>query len=209
MSPQERDQGHRRLVGITTTLAIIVGAFVLFEPETGSEEVTALPPELADEPDLYMEDATITQYQKDGSLQYQLFSTEIRHFEAAQLTRLVAPSLEMHSPGKPPWSVSAGHGYIRKRALPSGGDEEVVFLRENVLLEQRYEDGQRLKVRSSSMYIYPDRQYAETDQDVMIDTNVGRTQAIGMQGDLQRGLFNLSSTSDQRVHTIVLPKQFK
>ncbi len=209
MNPREGGRGQRGLGWITTTLTIIVGAYVLFEPETGSEVVDALPPELADEPDLYMEDATITQYQDDGTLKYQLVSAEIRHFEADQLTRLVTPSLKLYSPGKPPWMISSAHGYIRKRALPSGGNEEVVFLRENVLLEQRYDDGQHLKLRCSSMYLYPDRQYAETDQDVMIDTEVGRTQAIGMQGDLQRGLLNLFSKSDQRVHTIVLPKQFK
>lgn len=209
MSPQERDQGHRRLVWITTTLTIIVGAYVLFEPDTDSAEIATLPPELADEPDLYMEDATITQYQKDGSLKYQLISAEIRHFEADHLTRLKAPFLKLHNPGKPPWNVSSAHGYIRKRALPSGATEEVVFLRENVLLEQRYEAGQHVKLTCSSMYLYPDRQYAETDQDVMIDTEVGRTQAIGMQGDLQRGLLNLFSKSDQRVHTIVLPEQFR
>ena len=209
MNQQEGERGQRWLGWLTTTLTIIIGAYVLFEPETGSEVVAEPPPELTDEPDLYMEDATITQYQEDGSLKYQLVAAEIRHFEAAQITRLITPSLKMHSPGKPPWNVSASYGYIRQRALPSGSHEEVVFLRENVLLEQKYDDGQQVKLVSPSMYLYPDRQYAETDQDVMIDTDVGRTQAIGMKGDLQRGLLNLFSRSDQRVHTIVLPKQFK
>ena len=64
-------------------------------------------------------------------------------------------------------------------------------------------------MRSPSIVLYPDRQYAETDQDVMIDTAVGRTQAAGMKGELQRGLLNLYSKPEQRVHTIVLPNQFK
>ena len=64
-------------------------------------------------------------------------------------------------------------------------------------------------MRTPALYLYPDRQYAETDQDVIIDTDVGRTKAVGLQGDLQQGLLNLFSSADQRVHTIVLLGQFK
>ena len=66
-----------------------------------------------------------------------------------------------------------------------------------------------MTIRSPAFYIYPERQYAETDEDVMIDTEVGRTSAHGMEGDLARGLLKLFSNTDARVHTIVLPDQFK
>jgi hypothetical protein len=43
----------------------------------------------------------------------------------------------------------------------------------------------------------------------MIDTDVGRTKAAGLQGELQQGLFRLFSSERERVHTIVLRPQFR
>jgi len=43
----------------------------------------------------------------------------------------------------------------------------------------------------------------------MIDTNAGRTMAVGLTADLAAGLLELSSNETQRVHTTVLPSQFR
>lgn len=209
MSANPGANGHRRLVWITTVGAVVVGAVVMFAPAPATDESLALPPELADEPDLYIEDATITQFAEDGNMRYQLVSAQIRHFEREQVTRLTAPVLTLFDATQPPWHISSIDGDIRKRARPSGGEEEVVFLRGEVVLKHTTADGHYITMRSPSIVLYPDRQYAETDQDVMIDTAVGRTQAAGMKGELQRGLLNLYSKPEQRVHTIVLPNQFK
>ena len=201
--------GHRRVVWITTSIAVAIGAFVLFGPSTGTDAPVVLPPELADEPDLYMADATITQFTEDGSMKYQLAASVIRHFEREQVTRLSDPVLDLYNADRPPWHVSSVHGDIRKRASPDLGEEEVVFLSEKVVLTHTAADGRHIRLSTPSMFVYPDRQYAETDQDVMIDTDVGRTRAVGMNAELQRGLLNLYSKPEQRVHTIVLPNQFK
>jgi lipopolysaccharide export system protein LptC len=66
-----------------------------------------------------------------------------------------------------------------------------------------------VKLTTDALYVYPDRRYAETDRPVMIDTNSGRTTAVGLKGDLSRGLLQLFSAADAKVHTIVLPDQFK
>jgi len=190
---------------------IAVGAAILIsEPFSSTPPAPVdLPPELADEPDLYMKDAVITQYQPSGGMKYELHSTRIRHFERDNLTRLLQPILTLHNTTAPPWKITAEHGYIKHAAAAGSAGEEVVFLRNSVALEQRYSDGRRVRVESPSLYIYPDREYAETEQAVMIDTDVGRTTAVGLRGDLQRGLLELSTSAQQRVHTIVLPGQFK
>jgi lipopolysaccharide export system protein LptC len=59
------------------------------------------------------------------------------------------------------------------------------------------------------MDLYPARQYAETDQDVMIDSHIGRTTATGLEGDLQLGMLRFFSSRSARVHTVLLPEQFK
>lgn len=185
-------------------LAVVVIALLSDSPQA----IRELPEALRGEPDLYMRDALITQFEASGEMKYQLASRQIRHFDAEQLTRLNEPDLSLYNPTQPPWLVSSDHGYIRQAASAQTA-EEVVFLRENVELRQVYDDGRRIRLRSPALYLYPDRQYAETDQDVIIDTDVGRTKAVGLEGDLQRGLLYLFSSNRQRVHTIVLPGQFK
>ena len=188
---------------------LIAAAVLLSDPSAPPQDPIALPDELADEPDLYIEDAVITQYEPTGRMKYRLVSVRIRHFERHNLTRLSAPRLTIYDATQPPWKIESDHGYIRRVANATGAPEEVVFLRQDVALEQRYDDGRRLRLECPSLYIYPDRQFAETEQTVMIETDGGRTTGVGLQGDLQRGLLKLSSSAQQRVHTILLPGQFK
>lgn len=192
-------------IAATVSLVAIIGFVLLAGPTRAPRD---LPDALRGEPDVYMRDAVITQFEASGQMKYQLASKQIRHFEADQLTRLAAPDLSLYNATQPPWEISSEHGYIRQTAT-TAPSEEVVFLRENVELKQSYADGRHLRMRSPALYLYPDREYAETDQDVMIDTDVGRTKAVGLKGDLQRGSLNLFSSATQRVHTVVLPDQFK
>ncbi|MCZ6709508.1 MAG: LPS export ABC transporter periplasmic protein LptC [Gammaproteobacteria bacterium] len=192
-----------------TTAALVVAAMLLVEPFGPTPGPPELPEELLGEPDLYMEDAIITQYQSNGSMKYQLASHQIRYFERDNLTRLTAPRLTLHNESQPPWHVESDHGYVRRRTNHLGVSEEVVFLRRNVKLEQRYEDGRHLRLESPSLYVFPDAQYAETEQDVIVDSDISRTKGVGLQGNLQNGVLKLFSSAQQRVHTIVLPEQFK
>ncbi len=161
------------------------------------------------QPDVLGEAVTFSELRADGSLQYRLLADTIQQFDTERLTRLEAPDLHLTSARQPPWDVTARHGYLRKRPNPDGVEEDVVFLRDDVRMVQLHPRNGRLMLRSDTMYIFPDREYAQTDEDVMIDTEVGRTRAAGMIADMATGLLRLSSSASQRVHTIVLPEQFK
>jgi LPS export ABC transporter protein LptC len=197
-----------RTAGIVFSLiAVAWMVYTLFgsdqQPRQSQETV------IVTEPDIYGVDVLFNQLRPDGSLHYRLNATAIRQFSKDQLTRMTDPQLHLINPDQPPWDINANHGYIRKRSDPAGVPEDVVYLREQVLMTQRHPERGQLTMRSESFYIYPDRQFAETDQDVMIDTEVGRTKAAGLQADLETGLLTLTSKATQRVHTIVLPEQFK
>ena len=161
------------------------------------------------EPDVFAQAVEFHQLQPDGSLHYRLRAANIRQYDLDQLTRMAQPQLHLVSAAQPPWDVASRHGYIRKRTSPTGTPEDVVYLREKVELVQSHPENGLVTMRSESFYIYPGREFAETDQDVMIDTQVGRTKAAGLRADLTNGVLNLSSAEHQRVHTIVLPEQFK
>ena len=167
----------------------------------------ALPPTLAGEPDLYIQDAVITRLQPDGSIRYRLSAWEIRHFEDHRGTQLAAPDLDLRNGPNPPWRLRSRRGELRRDAGAS--EQEVVHLHEDVVLRQTPPEGRGTRIRTQALDIYPQRRYAETGEDVIIETDLGRTVAGGLRADLEGGFLKLLSDADAPVHTIVLPQQFQ
>ncbi|MEM1231199.1 MAG: LPS export ABC transporter periplasmic protein LptC [Pseudomonadota bacterium] len=165
--------------------------------------------QLLGEPDLALNEARIRQFRDSGRLSYELLASSIRHFEYDAITRLVTPDLTMYGENTLPWRTTAGQGFIRKEIGPDNVPEDMVFLRSRVVLRQRQDDGRFMTLKTPHLYVYPDRQYAQTDQSVTIDTDVGQTSAVGMAADLARGRIRLSSSAQERVTTVVERDQFK
>ena len=196
------------LISVTAG-SVILAAVWQFAERQSEPEAEALPTELRDEPDLYLENATINQFHLSGALKYRLAAEVITHFDEEALTRLQNPTLVLHSVEGAAWEVTAQRGYIRDQPTPSGGHEEVVCLRKNVQLKRRTRQPQLLIMKTSALYLYPDREFAETSEDVSIDTHTGRTKAASMSCNLVSGVVTLDSDIQQRVKTIVLPDQFR
>ena len=136
-------------------------------------------------------------------MKYILRAAEIRHFDRDTLTNLSKPELVLFDPVEPPWNVSAIRGQITE-GEHSGLAQEKVELTDDVVLLQRQADEGFIEIHTPGLTIYPDSQYAESSLDVMIDTNVGRTKAVGLTGDLATGVIKFGSNAKQRVYTIVL-----
>ena len=197
-----------RLVGIALAGSLVIGAAVFFQPTL--PEATQQPQlRPSQEPDLVIEDAVIRDYRETGALRYLLRSPLIEHFEADGLTHLTDPDLMLHDAPEPPWQVTARRGLIKNASLGGRAGNEQVELIEDVRMLQVFEDGRRYDLRTPMITIYPDREYAETDQNVMITTHAGRTKAVGLEGSLGDGLLKMFSDDKQRVHTVILPDQFK
>ena len=197
-----------RLAGLALIVALAFG--LLYQLRDFEETIPEpLDASTETEPDVYGKEVRFNQLRPDGTLHYRLHAETIRQFNNDQLTRMTAPELRLLNPEQPPWDIESNHGYMRKRKAPDGNLEDVVYLRDEVELEQNHPTNGLVKLRADFFYIYPDRQFAETNQDVMIDTQVGRTRAGGLKVDLATGVLKLSSSRTQRVHTIVLPEQFK
>jgi lipopolysaccharide export system protein LptC len=189
-------------------LLIAATAFmVLFRLPDVERPTPALPPELAGEPDLYLRDVVILQHEEDGSVRYRMRAYEVRHFETLGLTSLQAPRLTLYRGDEPPWHLQAERGDVRVLMHPDGTQEEVVYLRDDVEVQQQANDERFLLLTTDVLHLYPDRRYAETDRAVMIQTNAGHTQGVGLRADLIPGVFVLGADSPDRVHTVVLPAQ--
>ena len=209
--PQTGPVRNLRLIWLGTALSILLGSILLLEPFTPEVEPPVSTSKAETSPDLLLSDAVITSFRNDGSLKYLLRSPRIEHFEGDDRTYLSNPDLELHSDPDPPWHMTARKGTISNASSKTGKGklEEQVLLDEDVRMAQIFADGRSFELRTPSIILYPDREYAETTQDVMITTHVGRTTAVGLQGDLDQGLLQLFSDEEQRVHTVLLPDQFK
>jgi len=168
-------------------------------------------PEKSAEPDLRLGRATITEFDETGNLKYRLRANEMSRFETTTETSLTDPTLLIHSADGAPWKVESKTGKISEAIDPAGEVEQVVLLREDVVLRQldKLSSHEVLVIRSAAIDLFPARQFAKSLASVMIDSDVGRTQAASMQGDLKTGQLHLASDAEQPVHSIVLPTQFK
>lgn len=206
-------RGGARLPLWRTLVVLIVAGFgalvLLMRP--GERTDSSLPPGLAEEPDLYLEDGIVTQYRADGSLDYRLAAERISQFEQPRqpgdrLAVLVEPRLALYRADAPPWQVRAAEGTLRQAPLASGGEERVE-LRGNVRLVQSRADGQgdAREVRTEALDVYPARQHASTDRRVVLLAAVGRASAAGLEADLASGQMTLRSAAGQRVSIVVDP----
>ena len=191
---------------VLLAVGLLLLAFYL-APWRGAVPPGAPPPELAGEPDIYMESAVINQFQDDGTLQYRLAAQQVRTFDADRHTLLVGPDFSLYSPTAPPWRVSARRGELKGLRDGAEAREGVLLLSGEVVLHQTDPERGFTTVRTAELWVHPEPRYAETERDVMIETEAGRTFAQGLKADLERRILNLQAGADGPVHTIVLPER--
>jgi LPS export ABC transporter protein LptC len=155
------------------------------------------------DPDLYMLNAAISQFDSDGQLQHVLTASRFTHFPLTDLTTMKSPSINLDAKGgESAWVISSEDG----RLLPASRyREEIVELWNRVLAASSEPSGDFINIQTESLTVYPEREYLETDQKVYIDSQSGRTTAAGMKAYLDKGRFMFFSTRTDRVRTVLLP----
>ena len=195
------------VAGTLLAVGLLLLAFY-FAPWRGAVAPRQPPPELREEPDLYLQEAVIHQYRDDGALHYRLAARRTLHFEASQLTRVERPDFTLYSPTQPPWTVNAKQGLMRQQRGADEAAEETIVLREEVVLRQVRGEADATTIRTSELHLYPERRHAETDRSVIIESHAGRTAAQGLEADLGSRFLRLKSDADGPVHTVIPPELF-
>ena len=156
------------------------------------------------DPDLYMLNASISQYDSSGNLQHTVEAGRFTHFPLTDLTTMKSPSISLDAENNASsWVISSEDG----RLLPASRyREEIVELWNNVLAASTDPSGGFINIQTQSLTVYPAREYLETDRKVYIDSESHRTTAAGMKAFLDSGKFMFHSTPDERVRTLLLPQ---
>lgn len=155
------------------------------------------------DPDLYMSNASLTQFDMQGAIQHRIQASRFTHYPLTDITTLVMPTITLYKDNGPPWNIKSRAGRILPGPSETGRTLE---LWDSVLIEKARSENEIVTIRSESFTVLPEQDYAETDQTVIIDDNTGRTVASGMKAYLTPGHFIFFSSEKQRVSTVILPK---
>ncbi len=138
----------------------------------------------AQEPDAFIRDFVATTTDNAGRPQYRLEAQSMVHYPHNDTSEMEKPYLTLYREDELPWYVRAERGLI----APQG---ETVFLLGKVYMEHEDGRGRQLQVHTHDLEIYPDDQYAETDQKVTILHDLGTTHGIGLEAFLREGRLSL------------------
>jgi len=185
------------VIGLILVIAIATNWFI---------EITEQQPPPAtmarNDPDLYMVNAEMTQFNEKGEMEQQISAQRMTHFPLTDVTTLKAPNLKLYSaPEEAPWDIVALNGRMLPKALLR---DEIVELWDRVLAVRQQPDGDYINIRTESLTVHPKKDLAETSDKVLIDNPSGNTSAGGMKAWFQPGRFEFFSRNGERVETVIL-----
>ena len=126
-------------------------------------------------PEYYMSGFTTHAMNPDGSPRYRLSAENMEHFAYDQHADLEQPRLTVFRPDEPPWQVASRQGKVFDEG-------ERVHLLGPVTIERAAgRDTRPLQVDTRDLWVWPQKEYAETDQPTVIRSGNSQLQGIGMQ----------------------------
>ncbi|PMU12210.1 MULTISPECIES: LPS export ABC transporter periplasmic protein LptC [unclassified Pseudomonas] len=136
--------------------------------------------------DYYAINAHSVQYLPDGKLQYEMTSDKVEHLKATEVTLLTNPDLNMFRGTEFPWHVQSEHGEVN----PDGTQVELI---DSVRITRFDEKNRKTLITTTRMTVFPQQQYAQTEQPVRIDGAGGVSTGKGMKAYLKESRIHLLS----------------
>jgi len=168
---------------VIAALLVAVGYWNV-SPERFLEEPAAQVDESAI--DYYAINAHSVQFLPDGKLQYEMTADKVEHLKASEVTLVTKPDLHMYRGTQYPWHVQS----LRAEVNPDGTEVELI---DQVRVARTDEKQRDTIITSSRMTVFPQKQYAQTEQAVRIDGAGGTTTGKGMKAYLKEGKMDLLS----------------
>lgn len=175
-----------RNIALFGVIAVLFGAIGYWNivPERFLDQPVAQVDESAI--DYYAINAHSVQFLPDGKLQYEMTADKVEHLKASEVTLLTKPDLQMYRGTTFPWHVQSERGEVN----PDGTEVELI---DSVRVARTDEQDRTTLITSSRMTVFPQKQYAQTEQDVRIDGAGGVTTGKGMKAYLKDGRMDLLS----------------
>ncbi|MCF6777366.1 LPS export ABC transporter periplasmic protein LptC [Thiotrichales bacterium 19X7-9] len=154
----------KRSVVSTLVLAALVGftSWLTIESSSNYSSKQKLPDDFIENT---ATDTTLYQMNETGNLRYKAFATFLKKFANGNVDMTkVNMTMEPQKPGDLPWNIVSDHGYLSDQ-------NNKLKLWGNVIIT-RPGNGKKkppLKITTSVLYVYPNKDYAETDKFVKME----------------------------------------
>ena len=136
--------------------------------------------------DFYAETVHAVQFREDGKRDYDMHSDHLEHVQSTDVTFLTNPRMELYRGADIPWNIRSDRGEVS----PKGEQVELI---DSVRVERTDTQGRPSILTTSRLTVFPDREYAQTEQAVRIDAANGVTTGRGMKAYLNEGRMILQS----------------
>jgi lipopolysaccharide export system protein LptC len=136
--------------------------------------------------DFYVINADTVQYQVNGKRHYTMTADKLEHLSASDVTLLTKPDLQLYRGTPLPWHIQSERGEVS----PAGTEVELI---DSVRVARTDARGRPTIITSTRMTVFPQKQYAQTEQAVRIEAANGVTTAVGMKAYLNDGRMLLLS----------------
>ncbi len=171
------------LFGVIAALFLAVGYWNI-SPERFLDQPAAQVDEGAI--DYYAINAKSVQFLPDGKLQYEMTSDKVEHVKASEITLLTNPDMNIYRGTEFPWHVTSKRGEVN----PDGTEVELI---DSVRVARVDDKNRNTVITTSRMTVFPQKQYAQTEQDVRIDGAGGVSTGKGMKAYLKDSRIHLLS----------------
>jgi lipopolysaccharide export system protein LptC len=136
--------------------------------------------------DYYAINAHTVQFNPAGTRQYEMTAEKVEHRKANEVTYVTTPDLQMYRGTVYPWHIQS----VRAEVNPDGTQVELI---DNVRIARTDEKNRATLITGPRMTVFPQKQYAQTEQNVRIEAAGGVTTATGMKAYLNDSRMTLQS----------------
>ncbi|UUQ63214.1 LPS export ABC transporter periplasmic protein LptC [Pseudomonas fuscovaginae UPB0736] len=136
--------------------------------------------------DYYAINAHSIQYMPDGKIQYDMTGDKVEHLKVSDVTLVTKPDLQIYRGTAFPWHVQSERAEVN----PDGTEVELI---DSVRVARTDEKQRNVLITTTRMTVFPQKQYAQTEQAVRIDGPNGVTTGKGMKAYLEESRMHLLS----------------
>lgn len=191
---------HRKFrQGLALTGLIVLG-LALYEAQDTQRTAPQLPlPQVAGEPDYYLEEATLKRYTESGQLQQTVTTPKLAHYPEQDLTTLATPQMLGQDTAGRQWHAHANSGTLKQ-------NNTQLQLNQNIELVLKAPDKRPpLILTTTSLSVDLPHSQAQTKDPVHITQGQDVTRALGLNVDLQQGVLILPNQVEGHYESALSP----
>ncbi|WP_457676707.1 LPS export ABC transporter periplasmic protein LptC [Thiolapillus sp.] len=129
--------------------------------------------------DYFVDGLILRQFDTSGRLSHRLLAQDMQHYRDSGLTRLTAPRYLLYQEGLPLWRIQADRGTL-------SSDQTLLKLLGKTIIEREADAiHPAMRLVTADLRIYPQKEYAETDEAVTVTSEQNWIESTGMQAWFQ------------------------